>query len=149
MQSISLSQGLSQSQLLGLMQVLKETLTIFDQKYFRKVAFFNEWSLYHHIREFDIHETAALEHKYDTVGVLLDNLEPYIPFRLSEENFDLFMEAVLKPQEENQMLVHKAKLDFVMAIREIKASYQWEQAINVCEAIRALREELMLVSELV
>ena len=140
------SDSLSQAQLNGLMHVLKETITIFDKEHSRKVLFFNEWSLYNHIRNFDIHKTEILEHNYDTVGVLLDDLEPYIPFRLTEENFGLFMESVLKPQEENQPLAHKAKLDFVMAIRDIKASYQWEQALNVCEAIRSLREDLTLVN---
>ncbi|MCL2400889.1 MAG: hypothetical protein FWC91_14245, partial [Defluviitaleaceae bacterium] len=136
MQSVSLSQG----QLFGLMNILKETLTIFDEIHYRKTIFFNEWSLYQHIREFEAYKTTDIVHKYDKVGVLLDDLEPYIPFRLTEENFDLFMEAVLKPHEENHFIAHKAKMDFVMAIREIELPDQWEQALNVCEAIRALRE---------
>ena len=135
---------LSQDQLLGLMNLLKESLTFFDKQCCNKVAFFNDWCLYRHIREFDINRVPGRKRFRADIGALLDILEPYIPFRLTEENFDLFMEAVLLSQEPSPQFTHKAKLDFCLAVRAIRSVNQWEHALAVCESIRALKEELML-----
>ena len=119
---------LSQNQLIDLIYLLKESLNLFDRQS-SKIVFFNDWSLYRHIREFN------------NIGEILDTLEPYIPFRLTEENFDLFMESVFV--EINPQFAHKAKLDFVMFLRGIKNPTEWEQTIAVCEAIRAVKGELV------
>ena len=140
---------LSQSQLIGLMTLLKQTLTYFDNCRSANVVFFDDWCFYQHIRGFNIpykqNIQKRVKRKQATVGALLDVLEPYIPFRLSEENFNMFMKAAFGPEEPSSKLVHKAKLDFVIALRDIKEPSQWEQALSVCEAIRALKEELAAV----
>lgn len=122
----------------GLLFLLKESLTSFDKRYHRKVAFFNEWSFYRHIRSYSVEASTK---PGSTVGTILDVLEPYIPFKLSEENFDLFMEAVFAPDLDPQF-THKAKMDFVMTVRGIRHPSEWEQTLAVCEGIRALKEDL-------
>jgi hypothetical protein len=99
--------------------------------------------MYSHIRSLDTRK------KHLSVGKLLDIMEPYIPFRLTEENFDYFMEAVMTADEANEIdprFAHKAKMDFVFSLRAIKHSDGWEQATAVCEAIRAIKEEMMLLA---
>ena len=138
--------ALSQSQLISLMNLLKQTLAYFDNRHSHNVAFFDDWCFYEHICNFNIPYKQNIpkgkKRKQATVGALLDVLEPYIPFRLSDENFDMFMRAAFRPEEPSTKLVHKARLDFVMALRDIKEPSQWEQTLSVCEAIRALKEEL-------
>ena len=134
---------LSQEQLMGLLHLLKESLSFFDKKCYPKVTFFNDWCLYQHIRAFNIPRMAGKRRFHANIGVLLDVLEPYIPFRLTEENFDLFIEAAMYQNDEpDPQFSHKAKMDFVVALRAINHPQQWIQALSVCEAIRALKEEL-------
>ena len=132
---------LNQAQLMGLMNLLKESLTFFDKQCYPKITFMNDWCMYQHIREFDIPRVGN-KRFYAKIGALLDILEPYIPFRISEENFDLFMEAVLLPEEPSPQFLHKAKMDFCKSVQAIRNLEQWEQTLAVCEAIRALKEEL-------
>lgn len=127
---------LSSHQLMGLLNLLKESLAFFDRKCYPKVAFLNDWCLYRHIRDC----TVPVGKRRFNIGEVLDILEPYIPFKLTDENFELFMEAVLLPEEER--LTHKAKLDFCMSLRAIRSLKQWEEAIAVCESIRALKQKL-------
>ena len=130
---------ISHDQLSGLMRLLKESLAFFDKKCYPKVAFFNDWCLYRHIRSCNVPELGKKKLRTN-IGALLDILEPYIPFKLSEENFDLFMEAVMAPEEEQ--FTHKAKMDFCLALHATKSQEQWEEAVEVCESIRSLREKL-------
>ena len=135
------TETLSQDQLEGLMYLLKESLSYFDKECYPKIVFFNDWCMYRHIRTFDI--PLMDDKRFNTnIGTLLDVLEPYIPFKLTEENFDMFMESVFLPEEASIQFIHKAKMDFVVAIRAVKNSEQWEQALLVCESIRSLKEEL-------
>ena len=133
---------LSENQLNTLMHILKESLTFFDREC-SKVAFFNDWCLYRHIREFSILRTKGKKNFSADIGEILDTLEPYIPFRLTEENFDLFMESVFSDnQEVEPRFAHKAKFDFVMFLRGIRDQETWQQTLAVCEAIRGVKEEL-------
>ena len=135
---------LTQRQLLSLMHLLKDALAFFDKQFHPKVTFFNDWCLYRHICGFNIHRIMGKKRRHFTIGMLLDVLEPYIPFRLTEENFDLFMETALIPQESGSQFSHKAKLDFIIALRAIRDYSQWEQILAVCESIRVLKEELIM-----
>ena len=129
---------LSQTQLLNLMHLLRDSLAFFDKQFHPKVSFFNDWCLYRHICGFNISRIAGKRHRHFTIGMLLDVLEPYIPFRLTEENFELFMEAALTPREPGSQFSHKAKLDFIVALRSVSDNSQWEQMLAICESIRAL-----------
>jgi len=121
--------NLSQEQLYGLMNLLKEALSFFEKQCYPKVAFFNDWCMYCHLRNFRIPQ------KRTNIGHLLDILEPYIPIRLSDENYEMFMQWL--PQ-----LSHKAKMDFVVTLRGLEDPEQWEKAFEVCETIRSIKEEL-------
>lgn len=137
MQTVNLTQG----QLLSLLYLLKESLSFFDKKCYPKIVFFNEWCMYRHIRDFDIPCMPGKKRFNANIGTLLDILEPYIPFKLTDENFELFMGAVFSPEEPG--FIHKAKLDFVVALRAIQHQHQWEQALAVCESIRSLKEDMI------
>ena len=125
---------LTQRQLLTLMTALRDTLTCFHQQCYANVAFLNEWCLYKHIRAFAVPKP-VFGRRRATVGAILDLLEPYIPYKLSEDNFELFM-ALVEQQEDPQLFAHKAKLDFINVIRE---PGNWEHTLAVCETIRALK----------
>jgi len=133
---------LSQNQLYKLMCLLKDALASFDKHCSHRLAFINDWCLYRHIRDFSVPGASGKRQKYATVGALLDMMEPYIPYRLTDENFELFMDATLFPEEPNSQFFHKAKLDFVVTLRAIRHPYQWEQAFAVCETIRTIKEAL-------
>ena len=153
---------LSQNQLLRLILLLKESLTVFDKQCYQKIVFFNEWCLYQHVRDFavsSINSRSSISSgpaykgrsllkrnraKGTTIGVLLDIIEPYIPFKLSEDNFELFMDSVLKPEDTTPEFSHKAKLDFIQALRTIRRPEEWNQTLAVCESIRQLKEELAI-----
>ena len=130
---------LTQEQLESLLSLLKDALEDFEARCHHKIAFFNDWCMYRHIREYKL---PALHREVANIGTLLDVLEPYIPFKLTEENFELFMESVFLPHEPGPSFSHKAKMDFVIALRAIRSQVQWRQALSVCEAIRAIKEEL-------
>ena len=134
---------LTQDQLISLIYLLKESLVFFDKKCYPRITFFNKWSLYTHIRNCDLPDTVNKKRTNSNIGTLLDILEPYIPFTLTDENYDMFMEAVLSPQNVSPQFTHKAKLDFCLALRKIHNINQWEQTLAACESIRALRGELM------
>ncbi|MCL2420608.1 MAG: hypothetical protein FWD03_02015 [Defluviitaleaceae bacterium] len=137
---------LSQNQLDKLMRLLKDALASFDRHCSHNLAFINDWCLYRHIREYNVPRIPGRRLKYTTVGMLLDILEPYIPYRLTDENYGLFMDAAHSPEEADPKFAHKAKLDFVVTLRAIKHPVQWEQAFEVCETIRAIKEELILAT---
>ena len=172
MQTTTITQG----QLIGLINILKDTLSSFETKC-ANVKFLDDWCLYRHLRAFDIphrfYESKWVrkpdelrkpkfkkvgklgiwgklsksnisarpgkEESPATLGMVLDILEPYIPFRLTEENYDIFMETLLQP--ENPFLSHKAKLDFIIKLRAITNPAEWEQTILVCETIRSIKEQ--------
>ena len=125
---------LSQEQLYGLMKLLKEALSFFEKQCYPKVAFFNDWCMYCHLRSFRIPQ------KRTSIGHLLDVLEPYIPIRLSDENYEMFMQWFFDTKE--PQLSHKAKMDFVVTLQGIENPAGWEQAFEVCETIRSIKEEL-------
>lgn len=127
--------AISQEQLAGLMSLLKESLAFFDKQCYSKVAFINDWCLYRHIREFDIPKLLSGKRFHANIGAILDVLEPYIPFTISEENFELFIQSTPK-------FIHKAKLDFVVTLRGHSSPDKWDQALQICESIRAVRENL-------
>ena len=130
---------ISKKQLYCLMRLLEESLVVFGKKY-RKISFYNDWCMYNHIRLLNTRKRRL------SVGALLDIMEPYIPFRLTDENFDYFMEAVITADEANVIdpkFAHKAKMDFVLGLNTLKHQRDWEQATAVCEAIRAIKEEII------
>ena len=100
--------------------------------------------MYRHIRNFSV---PSMQGRYSTVGTLLDILEPYIPFNLTEENFNLFIETVTATENPSLRFVHKAKLDFVVALRAMRRPWQWDQTLATCESIRALKEKLLSLRE--
>ena len=135
---------LSSNQLIGLLHLLKKSLAFFDNQCYPKVTFVNDECLYRHIRECTVPANKLGKRRIKAnIGEVLDILEPYIPFELTDENYELFMEAVLQPEEER--LTHKAKLDFCQSLRTIDSPKQWEEALSVCESIRALKQRLETV----
>lgn len=137
---LTTEQELTQDQLRGLINLLKESLTFFYNQ--NKIKFLNDWCMYLHIRDYAIPKKGKM--RFNTnIGSILDILEPYIPFRLTEENFDLFMDAVFLPEEIseeiNMKLSHKSKMDFCLSLRALRDNDDWSQMLSTCETIRALR----------
>jgi len=135
---------ITKDQLLGLMTILKNSVDSFNQKC-SNVEFMNDWCMYRHLRAIGVPRSSEKSwfslfrrKKLATLGLVIDILEPYIPFRLTEENFELFMETLAQP--ENPFFAHKARLDFIVAMRDISNPEEWEEVLSVCETIRSLKE---------
>jgi len=127
-------ESLSCQQLAGYMTLLKRGLAFFDAAYRTNVVFYDNWSLYQHVRVFPIPATGI------TLGALLDKLEPYIPMPLTNSNHSLLMECAYELAPElPSYFDHKARIDFMLAVRAIEDQVQWERALAVCEAIRQLK----------
>ena len=134
---------LTSEQLIALMKLLKESLAFFDKQCYPKVVFFNNWCLYAHVRDCDV--PRVINNIGQTnIGEILDIIEPYIPLRLTEENYELFMEALFQSEEMSHNFTHKAKMDFLMHLRHIQTPAQWEETLAACESIRAIKQKLVV-----
>ena len=133
---------LSRWQLAEALDLLKELIEYESIRYYPNVKFINKAALYNHMR-------AA-----QCIEELLDIIEPYIPFRLTEENFRTFVEAIgnFTKAEENMYdagnaILHscfasKAKQDFIAEIQKSTAWEHWQRITAECEAIREIKEIL-------
>ncbi|MDR1560300.1 MAG: hypothetical protein LBS84_11515, partial [Clostridiales bacterium] len=85
------------------------------------VIFFNAVSFYYHIRDLSCHGRL-------TVDEVLSRIEPYIPIRLTQEMFDMFLDNILAAKngdELNSELMIKAKGDFLMDMWEANTPEAW------------------------
>lgn len=128
---------------------LKKTINAFERQYTRNIYFFNELCFYDHLRRFPLCGTKK-RGKTVMVEDMLDALEPYIPLKLTEENFELFLRAVQdtdNPQVElPDYFTYKARIDFVITLRECESVPGREWLVSICDAIRELKEELDTLS---
>jgi hypothetical protein len=132
--------ALTRCQLAVCITILKNALSTFDAQQHKKVVYLNDRCLYRHARRFVYHGGEG--EPTCTIGELVDLIEPYIPFKLTEENFDLLMDAVNEPEIELPLdFSHKAKQDFIANLRNVKKPAEWYNIMAVCESIRAMKEK--------
>ncbi|MDR2650349.1 MAG: hypothetical protein LBB94_11640 [Clostridiales bacterium] len=100
------------------------------------VIFFNAISFYFYIKDLPCRGR-------QTIDEVLSLIEPYIPIRLTQEMFDMFLDNILtvKNGEEPtiEMMIH-AKGDFLLDVREANTPEAWANIVDTCESIREMKE---------
>jgi len=102
----------------------------------KNIVFFNAVSFYFHIKDLPCYGRF-------TIDELLSRIEPYIPIRLTQEMFDMFLDNIMAAKngdELNMELMIKAKGDFVYAVQEASTPEEWASIVNTCESIREMKE---------
>lgn len=120
---------------------LSQAVTHFEKNNARKLIFFNDLCFYDHLRRFP--PECGIQ-DIDSVDELLDTLEPYIPLPLTEDNFNLFIRAA--SETDNPQLpdyfTRQARVDFVSMLRRADTPERREWLINLCDAIRVLKNNV-------
>jgi len=115
---------------------LKKSVNIISSQMPKNIVFFNAVSFYFHIKDLPCYGRL-------TIDELLNRIEPYIPIRLTQEMFDMFLDNILAAkngEDLNQELMIKAKGDFVFAVQEANGPEEWTAIVNTCESIRQMKE---------
>ena len=115
---------------------LKKAISSHGSELPKNIVFFNAVSFYFFIKDLPCHGRL-------TIDDLISRIEPYIPIRLTQEMFDLFLENILAAkngEELSQELMVKAKGDFVYEIHVANTPEAWAIITNTCESIREMKE---------
>ena len=115
---------------------LKKSISGISAQLPKNIVFFNAISFYYHIKDLPCYGRF-------TIDDLLNRIEPYIPIRLTQEMFDMFLDNILAAkngEELNMELMLKAKGDFVYAVQEANGPEEWAVIVNTCESIRQMKE---------
>ena len=115
---------------------LKRAINMHGSSLPKNVVFFNTVSFYLFVKDFPCHGQLTIED-------LLSRVEPYIPIRLTQEMFDMFLENILAAKngdELSQELMIKAKGDFIYDVHAANTPESWANIINTCESIRGMKE---------
>jgi len=115
---------------------LKRAINIHGSNLPKNIVFFNTVSFYLHVKDLPCHGRFTIED-------LLSRVEPYIPIRLTQEMFDMFLENILAAKngdELSQELMVKAKGDFIYDLHAANSPDAWAYIVNTCESIRGMKE---------
>lgn len=153
------------------LETLKNILQSFDERTLSNVIFFNPHSYYIFLAsltdssladkgesaQYDSDSSLAREKdssSYDTslsknerksppntVGAILDKIEPYIPFGLTNETLDIFLTAyqAKTPEEMENIRIqfsYRSRLDFLNLIKKTTDPCAWKELVNSCEKLR-------------
>ena len=102
----------------------------------KNIVFFNAVSYYFFIKDLPCYGRL-------TIDDLLGRIEPYIPIRLTQEMFDMFLDNILAAkngEELGEELMLKAKGDFVYAVQAANTPEAWDAIAKTCESIREVKE---------
>jgi hypothetical protein len=115
---------------------LKRTISGITSRMPKNLLFFSAVSFYYYIKDWPCHGRSSVDD-------LLNHIEPYIPIRLTQEMFDMFLDNILAAKnggELNTELMVKAKGDFVLAVQNAGGPEEWAAIVNTCESIREMKE---------
>ena len=115
---------------------LKRSINNISSQLPKNIVFFNTVSFYFHIKDMPCYGRLSIDE-------LLNRIEPYIPIRLTQEMFDMFLDNIAAAKnggELNMELMIKAKGDFVYAVQNANGPEEWTAIVNTCESIRQMKE---------
>ena len=115
---------------------LKRAINAIGQQLPKNIVFFNALSYYFFIKDLPCHGRI-------TIDDLLGRIEPFIPIRLTQEMFDMFLDNIIAAKngdELNMELLVKAKGDFVYEIHAANTPEAWASILSTCESIREMKE---------
>jgi len=115
---------------------LKKSISGICSQLPKNIVFFNASSFYFHIKDLPCYGRLTIEE-------LLSRIEPYIPIRLTQEMFDMFLDNILAAKNGDELnieLMVKAKSDFVYAVHDANTPEEWATIVSTCESIREMKE---------
>ncbi|MDR1536574.1 MAG: hypothetical protein LBU32_00995 [Clostridiales bacterium] len=127
---------ISNQELLANLTHLKKGINNCSLKDIKNIIFFNPVSFYFFVKDFPCHGR-------QTIDDVLDRIEPYIPLRLTQDNFELFIDSVLETKENEENIIDlmiKVKGDFVYSIQSARSPNQWSEIVDTCESIRQMKD---------
>ncbi|MDR3240335.1 MAG: hypothetical protein LBT44_09670 [Clostridiales bacterium] len=134
--------NMTNQELLIALGYLRKSVNHFSAQIFKNIIFFNAVSFYLYLKDFPCRGKQTIED-------IVDRLEPYIPLKLTQDNFDLFMNTVLgsgeasRKETETLELMVKVKGDFVYSVQTANTQGKWSQIVDTCESIRQMKEAKM------
>ena len=115
---------------------LKRTINAMRSLMPKNIVFFNAVSFYFYVKDAPCYGRLSID---DVLG----RIEPYIPIRLTQEMFDMFLDNILAAkngEELNTELMIRAKGDFVYEVQEANTPEAWAVIVNTCNTIREMKE---------
>ena len=115
---------------------LKRAINCHSSNLPKNVFFFNALSFYLFMKDLPCHGKL-------TIDDIISRIEPYIPIRLTQETFDMFLDNILAAkngEELSEELMLKAKGDFVYAVQAANTPETWATIVKTCESIRGMKE---------
>ena len=141
-----MQQVLSSKELYMHLNDFREVLQNFDYSHIGNVRFLNLESVYAYMEKV---ENNPFKRQYYELQEILDILQPYLPF-LSSERAKMFLiqistvtndEDIEKIKLEYQ---EKLRMDFINTARKATSNQDWKLIVNICEQIRARKEQTHL-----
>lgn len=119
---------LSQKELVSALSDLRSRLLNYDYDHLSNVIFFNIDAVYRFF------------YSFEGVNALMQKLEPYIPFPLTEKSLYFYIDASFAQEEDTQYFEQKfnshAKVDFINIVRCASTADDWNHIIALCENLR-------------
>ncbi|MDR1001226.1 MAG: hypothetical protein LBL96_10595 [Clostridiales bacterium] len=115
---------------------LKRSVNTAGERIPGNMYFFNPLSFYLYIKD-------DMCFGKQTIEQVMKRIEPFIPLRLSEDNFEIFLDNMLEPERADEIhseLMEKVKGDFIYTVLGANSPETWADITSTCESIRHMKE---------
>ena len=129
---------ISKKELINDLYILKDMLNNLDYNKLGNIIFYNFDSYIKYIN------IQCCTEDNNSVEEILSKIEPFIPFEFDERTIDLLISTVVDnydPDSFQRLLVKRAKVDFINAIKTADTKTKWNRIIRKCEYILEHRVE--------
>lgn len=129
---------ISRKELTSYLKRLKYMLDLLNFDSAKNIIFFNFESYIDYINKLSQQKKTRL-----TIGNILDTIEPYIPFEFDEKALDFLISNIIDnydPDAFQNLLIKRAKVDFINKIKYAKTKEEFETILNKCINIHEYRE---------
>ena len=133
-----MSSKISKKDLMNYLQNLKKALAGLDFTRIYNIVFYNFESYIKYVNA----QCYQKEEK-DSVEEILCKIERFIPFDFDEKTIDFLITRAIDnydAQAFQDILIKRAKVDFIKAVREADTKEKWEKLIRKCKYIHEHNE---------
>lgn len=124
----------------------RHLLSDFDYSSIKNITFLNLEAFLAYMEHVEGNPFKA---QYEALQRKLDILQPYLPF-ISSKRANEFLEALGQTHNDEEIAAVKKNFtkilrdDFIKYSRTVTTGSEWSKTIEVCEAIRLRKEEMLL-----